>query len=358
MRFFLLLFLSLSLFAREGGSLYLSFKSFISNNAVSLKDITGDWSGSYKSPKGGFKALVLNDYKIGYKERLFSLSYVLKSEIISKASSDFADLVHSVKQGEQLDVGRNYDLQLSLKGFVADGIEYERELYRYKKDGLYFDLRGTLSLLHGLFLQNAEINGYAKALGKKSYAFLAGMEYYYSSNYIYDLDVDKPTALGYSTDLKIEGGYGKYDFLLKIENLMGYLYWKDTPYSDVHLKSQNEEVDENGYTKYNPTVYGYEGKRRYKQHLMPKYTAKIGCSLGEYNLFLKNVHIEKIDIFSLGAVKSFRDFLLFLEYDTRFHTVTTALSTDNLSLTLGFENISLPKSKSLEIGVSYRYVFE
>jgi len=131
---------------------------------------------------------------------------------------------------------------------------------------------------------------------------------------------------------------------LKIENLMGYLYWKDTPYSNVHLKSQNEEVDENGYTKYNPTVYGYEGKRRYKQHLMPKYTAKIGYSLGEYNLFLKNIHIEKIDIFSLGAVKSFRDFLLFLEYDTRFHTVTTALSTDNFSLTLGLKTSPYQKA--------------
>ncbi len=358
MRIFLSFLLLFSLlFSKERGEIFFLFDTFIGNNAVSLKDIGSSWDGNYKTPKDKFKTIIFNDFKVGYKKDDISFGYFLKTEFVLKAHKDFANLLHTVKQKEDLEVGRVYDLTLSAKGFVTEGLEFGKRVYRYKNDDISYSINAFFSILNGKFVQDLKIDGFATATAKNSYEFLSRIDYFYSENYLYDLDVDKPKGLGYDTSFNFSLKYKKYSFFLEVDNILGYIYWENTPYSKVNLKSDNAVTDENGYTKYNPTVYGYEGKRSFGQRLEPKWNFSVGYDFDNFFLYLEDVYIQGVNIPSLKVIKNFDNYSISLQYENLFRTFTTSLYHHNFYIYLGSDNFNINNAKSLNIGGGIYYNF-
>ena len=335
-----------------GGESFFNFYTFNANNAISLKNITTDWSGEYKSPKGSFKVLHLLDLKLGYKNKNFSIAYILKNSLYIKASKDFSDLLYSVKQSENLDKNRIYNLNFNLDSFATYGIEISKELYKYKQKSFTLSLKGSFSLLKGFFLQNANIKGSAFANNTKDYSFKAIMDYYYSKNYFYNLSVKRPSSIGYNSSFLLEGEFKKYTFKIDFQNLLGYLFWENAPYSNVHLEAKSNIQSDK---KYNPLVYGYEGKRNLKQKISPLVYAKISYNFDNFKLFLKNIKYKSFYLPSFGFEKNFYLWKTSLEYENRFHTLTFFLKRDNFSFTLGLENPNINKSKSITLGINFSH---
>ena len=71
-------------------------------------------------------------------------------------------------------------------------------------------------------------------------------------------------------------------------DILGKLYWKNLPYSDVSVESDNKHYNENGYVEYSPIISGVEETTGFTQKLMRKWRIQ-----GSYAL-------EK-DIFQLGT---------------------------------------------------------
>ncbi len=339
-----------------GGESFIEFQSFIANNAIPLKNIASDWSGKYQSPKKHFKVLEFSDLQIGYKDQNFSISYIIKSDLFIKASKDFSDLLYTVKQSQDLQTNRIYDLSLKLEGFVAQGLKYGQKIYNYKKDSLEISVKGFVSVLKGEFLQYADIKGFAVASDKNTYSFNADMEYYYSKNYFYDLTVKKPSAIGYSGDISMNTRFKNYSFNLIYENLVGYLFWKNAPYSDVHLKSDNTKI-ENGEKKYNPTVYGYEGKRSLKEKISPKITSTLSYNNDFYKISLSNLHYKSINLPFITIEKPAKNYTLSLQYETSFKTMTISIKNKRFSFFIGAENPNLKINRSLHLGFSFFHPF-
>ncbi len=356
-RIFLFLSLFSLLFGKEGRELFFYANSFVANNAVSLKTLSSSWEGSYKTPKGGFKSVIFSDFKIGYEKRDFSFAYFWKAEFILKAHKDFADLLYAVKNEEDLEEGRVYNLDLAAEGFVADGVEFGKKVFSYRNGALSLSLNAFFSILNGRFVQDLKIDGFALATAKKSYEFSSRMEYFYSENYVYDLEVNRPRGLGYDTSFSFSLEYGKYSFFVNAENLLGYIYWENAPYSRVRLKSDNAVKDENGYTKYNPTVYGYEGERNFKQRLKSRWSFKAGYEAESFSVFLGEDYVWGVGMPSLEIVKDFKDCFLSLKYETLFDTFTISLKHKNFYVFLGGDTLNLNRAKSVAAGAGIRYLF-
>ncbi len=347
-KYIFLSLLPLSLF----GEAFLSFYTFNANNAVSLKNIASNWSGDYKTPKGSFKVLHFGNLKFGYKSKEWQMAYVIKSALYIKTSSDFADIMHSVKQSENLEKNRIYNLSFNLNSYGAYGVEFSKNLYRYEKEKTKFFLKGSFSILKGFFLQNASIKGLGFANDFKNYSIYADMNYYYSKNYFYNLSVKRPSSLGYDTSLSLFGSFRKYNLSINLKNLLGYLFWKNSPYSDVHLKASSK-ID----GKYNPSVYGYEGKRSFKQRIPLKIDAKLSYNFDKFRFFVKNISYKKFNLPSLGMEKRVGKIKGEISYEKSFKTFTIALKHKNFSFSFGFENPNLKKSKSLSLGLSLFFKF-
>lgn len=354
---FLSFFLIFSLLAGER-DISLSFNFFAANNAISLKNITSSWEGDYKTPKNRFITLLFSDFEIKYKkDDSFCISYILKSNFVLRASSDFADLLHTVKTEGDLPIGRVYDLSLFAEGFIADGLKVKNKVYERKTGDLFYRLDFSFSLLNGRFVQDLKIDGFASAIGKKSYSFLSDVEYYYSENYLYDLDVNGPKGFGYDSSLAFKLRYKKYSFDLNVDNLLGRIYWQDTPFSDVHLKSDNAVTDENGYTKYNPSVYGYEGKKKFVQKLNRVWNLSLGYEFENFSFFLEEFYTAKISSPGCKVVKKFKNFSLSLKYENLFKTFTASVFNKNLFFSFGSDDFSLSKAKAFSLRGGFMYRF-
>jgi hypothetical protein len=253
--------------------LYFNTQEFIANDSISLKEFFGDWKANYH-PKSG-KNIALQSLRVDvgglfYKD--FYIGYLYRYDIFIKTQKDFADLYYSVKNKKLFPEGSHYNLDFHIEGIKESGIMIAKQVELYHDSSRQLLLGMGLSLLFGHDMQEGDIWGGADTPSQKVYEITAQSSYYYTTNYLYDLDVNSASGVGFGSDISLEYHDREYeiDATIMINDLFSRIYWDSLPFSYVNIETKNKSFDADGYVKYSPSISGLEQYRDYTQTLVPK----------------------------------------------------------------------------------------
>lgn len=327
--------------------------AFVADDPVSLGDLLDKWHGEFH-PKNGTN-LAIDDmrFDIGASSNRWGyLGYTYRHQSFTAANRDTVELAWRQLNDIGFTPGRVYSLDISIEGFEADGIVYAKsfELMSGTEESLKIGV--GIELLRGRNMQYGYLNGYAVADSSKDYDFSAAADYYYTENYLYNLDVQKPDGNGYTFHLGI--GYKIEGFSLRLlaNDLFGKIVWKRLPYSYVNINSANKSYDENGFVIYNPTISGVEKYVNRTQRLYAKWKMEASYSKNRtiYSAgadFVKDhwfpyIVLDRTITPDIGAS---------LEYESRFSTLGLTIGFGGLKLSIKSNDLKNPSA--LGAAISY-----
>jgi len=303
----------------------------MASDPISLNGMFNDWDGEYH-PKSSTN-IAMQDMRLDIGTHIYDdyyLGYFYRYNVYIEAGKDFTDFFYRTKNHLDLDPTRTYDLNLYIEGIKQSGLILAHNKVVFDNGSATLKVGGALSLTVGHDMQHGTIDGKASVPNSKSYVASGEVSSYYTHNYLYDLNVKKATAYGYGSDFSVE--YKNRDDGLEVDfivnDLLSKMYWKNLPYSLVHIETENRSYDEDGYVHYSPSISGKELYVDFTQTIDPRYRLEV-------NKALKN----KLAL-TVGS-----DFV----YDTLFpYIVVNKQLSDSKNLALSYEN----RFKSF--GIDYR----
>ncbi|MCX6073098.1 MAG: hypothetical protein NTY39_02130 [Campylobacterales bacterium] len=337
----------------------MSTSAFIASDPVSVKEFFGDkWGGAYTPRKGTNLVLGSARAEIGGNYEGWHIGYIHRLETMIEASRDFVDLFYAIKHSEDLTIGRQYELNLKINGFQADGLHIAKSIPLYTNNDL--TIRGGLglSLLRGIRMQQGVINGTATALASKDYNYSGNIDYYYTSNYLYDLNLNVPVGYGMSPDIGVIVDAQKWHSEIVINDLFGFMQWNNAPYTNAIISSNTKHYDSDGYVQYSPTITGLETTRKFTQHFDPKSFALVRYNNSVLIPFLQ-VSTTRGYIFPEGGllVTLANVPTIKLSYETFFHSYGLALTSKYGYMGFQTDKLNPDKVSALRLafGVHYAY---
>ncbi len=340
----------------QGDAFYVNTNLFLTDDPFTLKDLLSGIKTDSHHIKSG-KNIALADVRVdvGYNDKKYGyFGYIYREEVLIDTNQDTVELLYLATNKKNLPVGKRYNLDLLIKAFKVQGIEYAKSFDLYHDKGYICNVGFALEGLKGKDMQDGTVKGNGVVNSKKDYSFNIVSHYDYTHNYLYKLDVQKASAYGYSSHLSFYLKKNNLSFLLLANDILGKLYWKNLPHSDVKLASNNKVYNAHGYVRYKPTVSGYEGYKNYTQTLIPKYRLQLAYKHKRYFLKLGSdvmygIYMPYIE----SDYKVVDDFSLGLGYETRFHSVTFNSKYKNFVFNVKADNIFKPST----LGLNISYLF-
>jgi hypothetical protein len=272
----------------QNKTIQVQYKAFLANDPMPIKEFLDDWDGDYNPKNGQNIALLDSRFDLGGGVgSYYYLGYFHQYDLFIDTDKDFTDLFYSVKNKNDLEIGREYALDLDIEGIKQHGLIFSGDRKVYETDNYSISFGGAIYLSYGLDMQNGFISGKATANGTKDYVIDASSSYYYTHNYLYDLVVSSASGYGYGSHIGLYFENKKHNFQIKflVNDLVSKMYWKDLPFSEILLKTENKSHDEKGYVKYAPTISGLEQYRDYTQTLESKYKLEGSVILEDSTIF-------------------------------------------------------------------------
>ncbi len=255
-------------------SVTLSLKTFIANDPVSLEELFDDWSNNYHPSFTDNIALLDTRIDFGMvTNQNFYIGYFYNYNVFINTQKDFTDLFYRVKNKLDLNATREYNLRLKIEGIKQSGLMVSKSLKLHDQKNHSLTFGGAFYLSYGGDIQDGLVRGKAQSSNPKDYNIQALSDYFYTHNYLYDLDVNAPHGYGFGSHVALKYENKIYNFELKflVNDLFSRLYWKNLPYSFVDIKTKNKHYDNDGYVKYDPSISGLEIYKDFTQKLSPKY---------------------------------------------------------------------------------------
>jgi len=340
----------------QGNSFYVNLDTFLADDPFTLKDLFGGIKTNSPHIKNG-RNIALADarFDTGYNDKKYGyIGYVYEEEVLIATNQDTVELLYLATNKKNLPIGKHYNLDLTIKAFKVQGLQYAKSFNIYHDNGYLFNIGFGLEALQGIDMQDGTIKGDGVADSKKDYSFDIVAHYNYTHNYLYKLNVQKASAYGYSSSLSLYLTKNDLSLLLLANDIVGKLYWRHLPHSDVTLSSHDKVYDANGYVKYKPLLFGYEWYKNYTQTLVAKYRAQIAYKHQRYLFKLGSdmmygIYMPYIESDYMVA----SGFSLGLGYETRFHSITLKSQYKNFSFNVQVDNIFKPST----LGLSISYLF-
>jgi len=322
------------------------------NDAIALKDtLKYNWYKGYSPREGSNIAIINHRIELGTAFSEWYLGYALRYDMFIDTNKEATDILQLINTKSDLPLDRVYKVDIEAYGIATHNLIASRRFNLNAQWSLY--VGGAI--LYAFGTQDGFVDAYANIVSKKEYDFEGYSQYYYDKNHLYELDVERPNAYGYSLKFGLEYHSNNHRFQLLVEDFASYIFWKDLPYSEISITSNTKEYDENGYIKYNPTISGYELSKEYTQKLHTKVLAQYEyqlnpnlttqLALGYYNDYLlpfaaiEYQHNEKLN-YALG-------------YEGRFHQLSFAFEYENLKASIKTNNIQNPTALSFNLNYSF-----
>jgi hypothetical protein len=339
---------------------YFSSQLFIANDTISLKEFFSDWEADYR-PKSG-KNIALESLRVDvggvfYKD--FYIGYLYRYDVFIKTQKDFTDLYYLAKNKKPFLKGNHYNLDLHIEGVKESGIMIAKRVMLYHDNSRQLSLGVGVSLLLGHDMQEGDIWGGADTPSQKVYEITAQSSYHYTTNYLYYLDVNQATGLGFGSDISLTYHDSEYDFdaAILINDLFSKIYWDGLPYSYVNIETKNKSYDADGYVKYAPSISGVEQYRDYTQRLETKIalsfekgvyeTMRVGAGVsfayGEYFPYLRL------------RQKLSKEQYVALSYENRFGSFGVDYHDKYFYLGVSLDALSTALAAGLRAGFSYSF---
>ena len=340
----------------QSNSFYVNLNTFLTNDPFTLKDLLGGIKTNSPHIKSGTN-IALADIRVdtGYNSKKYGyFGYTYREEVLIDTNQETVELLYLATNKKDLPIGKRYNLDLTIKAFKVQGLEYAKSFDFYHDNGYICNIGFGLEALQGKDMQDGTVQGNGIVNSNKDYSFNITANYNYTHNYLYNLDVQKASAYGYSSHLSLYLKKDNLSLLLLANDILGKLYWENLPHSDVKLSSNNKVYDADGYVSYNPLASGWEGYKNYTQTLVAKYRAQFAYKYKRYFFKLGSdmmygIYMPYIE--SDYAVVS--DFSLGLGYETRFQSVTLKSQYKNFIFSVKADDIFKPST----LGVTISYLF-
>jgi len=335
-----------------------SFNTVIANDPVSLESFFNDWQGDFHPHSGANLALESSRFDLGVVlEDNYYIGYTYRHDVFIEASSDLTRLMYLTKNKLDLPLNEKFDIFLDIEGLEAQGIVFGKKfIFTPTKWGEWsFSLIG--SLLYASNTQNGILSGDAKSISKNDYDFQADSYYYYTHNYLYDLDVQKVNGFGFSTHITVDYKYKDFSITLIANDILGKIYWDSLPYSYISMNSENKYYDENGYVHYNPTIHGIEKTKDYTQRLPIKLHFE-----GRYKVkekYLLSMGFESMNNyifpFSKFTYIPEKNKSYFISHEYRFDSTTIGMNYKNIDISLSADKIIDPSIVGVHLLASFHF---
>ena len=342
---------------KQAQILHVDTQLFLANDPFSLEALFDDFEGKYAYKKN--QNYAIGDIRVDVGTYINSLGYIgytYRKEAIIEISSDTAKLIHQVSNDQNLNSGETYDLFIKIEGFEVQGLTWANTFPLYQKYGWDIQVGFGAELLYGTEGQDGYALGNATANGESDYDFALYSNYSYTDNYLYDYDVPKTTAFGYTTHVALQASYKDFTLLALINDAWGKLYWKNLPYSEVLMSSRNKSYDENGYVEYAPLISGIERNKDFTQTLMRKWRVEAQYKFGKAKLHIGNDRIYGVNIpYVRYDYTHNSELILHCAYETTFNMFGAGVKYKNYRFEIYSNDIIHPSAMKLQAQINYPF---
>lgn len=263
---------------------FIEGSAFSGSGAVGLKAIFLDeWDGSFHPDDENHADLYWRT-AAGVAYGGWRTAVFYRGEAFLKSNRDTLEFLRMANL-KKLDPAGALDIDVSIKGFSATGIELSKG---FSLDGLLegLDAGVTARYLRGHQIQEGSLTGTAVTTSSVTYDFDIFLDYVYDTNLVYD----RPDAIAGNGDgMSFDVGFRYvYSPALKAEllfrDVLGRIYWKNVPYTTANAASDVITFDESGFQQYNPTISGFESYKDYTQKLQLKTDLSVSYTRGPFLL--------------------------------------------------------------------------
>ncbi|MFT7879693.1 MAG: hypothetical protein ABXS91_04780 [Sulfurimonas sp.] len=342
---------------KDQKTLTLDSQILLSNDAFSLEALFDDFHGKYIP--GDSDNTAIGDIRVDAGSIIEGWGYIgysYRKEAVIKSTPDSMKFLYQVSNDLDLFTGEHYDAFILLKGFETHGIEFSNTYPLYSNGTFDIRIGYGVELMIGTEGQNGYVTGDASAVSTTDYDFNLNSRYYYTQNYLYDYDVDYTSAYGFSTQLAMLFTYDNFALKIIGNDVLGKLYWKNIPYSEVNLVSENKSYDENGYAEYSPTISGLERQQRYIQRLMPKWRFETSYEIEGDLVQVGFDYIEDMTLPYVSYRYEINDrFMAKLSYEHFFGMFGLDLTYEDYRIEICTNKLIEPSAAKLSFGYLYRY---
>lgn len=342
-------------FSNPENNFHVRVQSFFANDAVSIQTRLHKMRGDIDAKEGDNLEII--DVRIDsgiYSKYTGYIGYTHREESAKIASKDMEELYHSVRNKNSMTIGREYNLKLLVDSFKANGVVLANSFPIYKSDTLRIKIGGALELLQANVMQDWELSGNAKAVGKKDYDYNVVSRNNYTHNYLYRLDVPKSSATGYGFHFSLDANYKNFQLSLIANDIFAQLDWKLLPYSYVKMNTDNKTYDKNGYVRYNPSISGIEKEMDYTQHLIEKYRieAKYSVSKSIFEIGLDHMYFNYLPYISYIYNFS-KNWSAKLDYESRFGSYYGEVKYKDIFVGLRASSLEEQHVVALNLGIGF-----
>lgn len=285
------------------------------------------------------------------------LAIINRGELFMKESNDAQTFFYRERKHLDLTVGKVYDINASVHGFAASGLELS---YGHSLGALLpgLDIGFTIRGLRPTTLQDGTATGAVTPVTGQTYNIDMNINYFYDKNFLYKRSgAHLEGGLGYSGDIGLS--YKKDSFLAEclVRDIAGMLIWDSAPYTEAKAVN-TPSTTTGGYQTFTPTIQGYESQKRYYQHIPLKTDFIAQYDDGTYDgTFTVNL-IDGDPHYWLEAGYSVNKSLnLSVGYNVEYSAVQVGMKLSHFTMALLTDNIDVDKVKCFGFKVAYGFAW-
>ncbi len=242
---------------------YAYTRSFTSSEPIAIDAVIHDWDSTFH---GGGSAVTFNHAEIGARAGQWSLGLLARLDYQADFHPDTVELYYFTQNKLPLTEGRSYTVDMGVRHSLSRGVRlgYDFEV----QPGLTAAL--GLSYLKGLELTDGHLSGGAEAINESDLNFQFDVDYSYSRDSLFHRDVNAPSGSGYALDLGLSWRRDRFSAQLEVRDLLGFIDWKEAPFTTATANTNNKRFDESGYVIFDPMISGVESYHDFRQELPRK----------------------------------------------------------------------------------------
>lgn len=169
--------------------------------------------------------------------------------------------------------------------------------------------------------QMGTAQGLAQVIDAKNYTFDLTVDYSYSKNYLYDLQVPTPRGWGLGGNIGILWILDDWRAEAAAMDVGNRTYWSKLPITIASAKANRSHVDSNGYTVFDPTIEGFEGVESQIQKFPVRWSGILRRDWDAYELAVQMERMTNLDFLSLeGSRRNLDGSRVSLGYEERTRT--------------------------------------
>ena len=231
--------------------------------------------------------------RVGVVHEQWNISWVYQRQYVIEASRDTAVLYHLDRTGQAAPAGQRYRVDVEANFYAARGLRLGRKLPGFTVSGAAVTLEPRLNLWDMGAYEDGSIKGLvlSDASGELSYSGVIVHDY--SDDVLLDRNIDVPSGFGASLDLDVGVDFSEnWSGQVLVQNLIGRIWWDDSPFTTGVLDSNTRQTDANGNVSFSPTLSGFEGYRSHRQRMPMFAEARVERQAGTHYWRGLLVHTE------------------------------------------------------------------